>query len=161
MAIAAPGRKDSVAQPVRTSAPFLVKRPAEISSEEVTDSFLFAAYNVGWSLQDGRKTAKLLSQELLRVYKERRFHVIGISEIFEIDYVDLAMKEQVNERRQGILASPLADFNVGAAQPIGSGQPDICWHGRQDEHCFYLRQHSLNLCCEGFKALGYSRAALS
>ena len=34
MATAATGSKDSVAQPVRTSVPFLVKRPAEISSEE-------------------------------------------------------------------------------------------------------------------------------
>ena len=48
--------------------------------------YSFHAYNVGWNITDSQREAWRLGTEVVRDWEENKFHAIGISEVFEIDY---------------------------------------------------------------------------
>ena len=121
------------AQSVRMLAETLSSVSAEQPDEATvwTKPGVFANYNVGWQYTDRKRTAVAH-----RVFVAHPFHAMGISEIFEIYYSSTVEHAQINVERQTILKVILNAFNDGAAQPV--------WEGRQDEHCLYIWQTSLN-----------------
>ena len=112
----------------------------------MSEAYRIAAYNVGWNITDKKRSAGLFSEDLVGVWRERQFHAIGISEIFEVDY-PAVRRAGADERRRGILAEFLNDLR----QHVSAG-----WHGRQDDHCFYIWHESLNLIRSEFVSLGVS-----
>ena len=81
--------------------------------------------------------------EVVRDWKENKFHAIGISEVFEIDYTCNEFKN-VGHRRQGILRGLVKRLN----DEISAG-----WCGRQDAHTLYIWHESLNLLESDFVSL--------
>ena len=52
----------------------------------MSQAYRIAAYNVGWNITSKKHSAGWLSEELVGLWREHKFHAIGISEIFEVDY---------------------------------------------------------------------------
>ena len=78
----------SIAQPVTNSAGRL---PDSLESEinetpALSRSYKFHAYNVRWNYADKKRSPEWLCREVSRLRWHHRFHVTGISEVFEIDY---------------------------------------------------------------------------
>ena len=74
------------------------------SSAAQPRSYVFDAYNVGWSLGDKMKTPEVLGKELVDLWHHHKFHAIGLSEIYEIEYKDEAVSAEVQED-QGVAGS--------------------------------------------------------
>ena len=121
--------------------------PVEHGSAEyprMSRVYRFDAYNLGWQLTDKQRSAKLLGEELLQLWRQHQFDGIGISEVFEVDYPAVSLGK-VNARRQEILREVLERLNADA-----SGG----WLGQQDNHCMYVWQRSLNLVFADHISLG-------
>ena len=61
--------------------------------------YKFDAYNLGWQITDKERSAQLLGEELVQLWRQHHFDGIGISEVFEVDYSPVKLGE-VNARRQ-------------------------------------------------------------
>ena len=99
-------------------------------------SYVFDAYNVGWSLTDKRRTPEHLGEELVQLWCDHHFHAIGLSEIFEIEYKDEAVRAQVKTRREGIRDVLLETLGKVSGRP---------WCARLDAHHMYIFEEELNL----------------
>ena len=72
--------------------------------------YSFHAYNVRWNINDKQREAWWLRSQVVRDWKENKFHAIGISEVFEIDYTSDEIKN-VDHCRQGILKGLVKRLN--------------------------------------------------
>ena len=108
-------------------------------------SYVFDAYNVGWSFTDKKRTPQRLAEELVEVWLDHHYHAIGLSEIFEIEYKDEALKAQAETRREGIRDVLLETLGKVSGRP---------WRARLDAHHMYIYQASLNLVKEDYVSLG-------
>ena len=150
---AQPPAASSAAQPATNSAGRLYDSPKAHITEKPALSGIYKihAYNVGWLYADKKRTAEQLSREVSRLWVDHRFHAIGISEVFEIDYSNKLLLEKVNVRRQEILSEVLTKLKAVASR---AEQPDAGeWRGRQDAHCFYIWHASLNLISSDYVSL--------
>ena len=111
-------------------------QPSLVSDSAVQPTFyVFDACNVAWSLSDKKRTAVLLGQELVKLWHHHKFHAIGLSEIFEIEYKDEALRAQVETRREGIRDVLLETLGKVSGRP---------WRARLDAHHMYIYEESLN-----------------
>ena len=106
---------------------------------------MFDAYNVGWNLQDRKRTAERLGQELVKLWHDHEFHAIGLSEIFEIEYKDETIRNDVMMKREYI-----RDVLLGMLNKASSRQ----WCARLDAHHIYMYQESLNCVEHDYVSLG-------
>ena len=104
--------------------------------------YSFHAYNVGWNNTDSKREVWWLGAELVRDWKENKFHAIGISEVFEADYPGNEI-EKVDHRRQSILEGLVERLNAQACAG---------WCG-QDAHTLHIWHESLNLLDSDFVSL--------
>ena len=107
--------------------------------------YVFDAYNVGWNLTDKKRTPQLLAEELVAVWRHHPFHAIGLSEIFEIEYKDEALKAQAQTRREGIRDVLLKTLGKVSGRS---------WRARLDAHHMYIFQAELNLLKYEYVSLG-------
>ena len=120
-------------------------QPSLVSDSAVQPTiYVFDAYNVGWSLSDKKRTAELLGEELVELWRHHKFHAIGLSEIFEIEYKDEKIKNDVTMTRQHI-----RDVLLGMLNKESSRQ----WRARLDAHHIYMYQETLNCVKEDYVSL--------
>ena len=126
---------------LQTSTAMLILSDAEQPAS--SPMYGFHAYNVGWNFTDKKRDHWWLGTELVRDWKEKKIHAIGISEVFEVDYPADEVKN-VDDRRQDILKNLVKRLN----DEVYAG-----WYGRQDAHTLYIWHESLNLLDSDFVSL--------
>ena len=104
---------DSAARPrlLRCAGCVFVVDPDDAEQPASCPVYSFHAYNVGWNNTDNQRDAWWLGTEVVRGWKEHKFHAIGISEVFEVDYPADEIKK-FNDRRQRILEDLVKRLNV-------------------------------------------------
>ena len=136
---------DSAAWPrlLRCAGCAFVVDPDDAEQPASSPVYSFHAYNVGWNITDKERDAWWLGTEVVRDWKENKFHAIGISEVFEVEYLADEI-EKVDHRRQSILEGLVKRLNAQACAG---------WCGQQDAHTLYIWHESLNLLDSDFVSL--------
>ena len=103
-------------------------------------------WNIGWDYNSKKHSSAQLADELWRVGQQHGFDAFGLSEIFEVDYINPQELQKVTDRRQKNVDELLENSTEGVSQSCATAS----WLRRMDAHCVFIYRRTLNLISSDF-----------